>query len=623
MKRINRQKTVKGTSRAVALSILIHAGLFLLAGMLVVFTVVKKEEQVFESPKAVERPKMKLKKPRVSIKKSSRPKSTTRIVTRKRSAMPVIALPEMGGLGDGLGEGLGGGFDMMPELDEISVFGGTQSIGNDFEGVVYSLLRDRKGGLIPMDRDQFRDILRKYVLSGWDNSILARYYQCPKKLYTTHFMVPRIPTALAPAVFGNPNLEEYYLFAKYEGKLVYPEDIRMRFWGVGDAYIFVNVGGKEVLMSAWHFHHPWFFWWTSMAGGDRTYMLGNQLMVVGDWIELKAGEPVDMKVLFGEWLGGSVAGMLLVEVDGEDYPSSRHNGPLLPAFKTAELSWDTLTEITKFLADGECSLTNGPIFNDYHDPARPPTPLASLTVLEPEPEAEPSAEPFAPTAMRDWSLADGKAVQAQFVTRVGRNALLETSEGRQFKVPLEKLSDEDNRMIRLASPPALDIEFSKTTTKRKFGPTHEGNEPPVRGSFYTFAVRIKQTSIQPYGLGLTAEYFAIGDEIGGNKRMLLEHRTEDFSLIEENEFSFEFSGEPVELLDYNINYEHRGQRYGGYLAIVRDRLGQIIAHKTSSDNLFEIVDNLRKLKEGWYFDKEGKPCLPTAPRAQTAPSNFN
>ena len=61
------QKVVKGMPSAVALSILIHAALFLLAGMLVVFTVVKKEEKKFEPPKAVERPKMKLKKPKVQV----------------------------------------------------------------------------------------------------------------------------------------------------------------------------------------------------------------------------------------------------------------------------------------------------------------------------------------------------------------------------------------------------------------------------------------------------------------------------------------------------------------------------------------------------------------------------
>ena len=80
-----KKKLVKGTPSAVLLSILIHAGLFLLAGMLVVFTVVKKEEQKFAPPKAVERPKMKLRKPKVKMKKSSKPKSTTRIVTRKKA----------------------------------------------------------------------------------------------------------------------------------------------------------------------------------------------------------------------------------------------------------------------------------------------------------------------------------------------------------------------------------------------------------------------------------------------------------------------------------------------------------------------------------------------------------
>ena len=70
----------KGMPSAVILSILIHVGLFLLAGMLVVFTVVKKEEQKFEPPKAIDRPRMKLKKP-------NRIRS---IYRRRRSPMTII-----------------------------------------------------------------------------------------------------------------------------------------------------------------------------------------------------------------------------------------------------------------------------------------------------------------------------------------------------------------------------------------------------------------------------------------------------------------------------------------------------------------------------------------------------
>ena len=121
-------KTTKGTPSAVLLSILIHAALFLLAGTLVVFTVVKKREVEFEPPKAVERPKMKLKKPKVKIKKTSRPKPTQRIVTKlDRASMPDIQLPEMSGMGEGLGDAVGG-FDMLPDLSEASYFGTGQSI---------------------------------------------------------------------------------------------------------------------------------------------------------------------------------------------------------------------------------------------------------------------------------------------------------------------------------------------------------------------------------------------------------------------------------------------------------------------------------------------------------------
>jgi len=118
-----RPKLIEGMPSAVALSILIHVGLFLLAGMLVVFTVVKKEEQRFEPPKAVERPKMKLKKPRVKVKKTSKPKPTTRIVTKmNRASMPDIQLPEMAGMGEGLVGGLGG-FDLMPGFGEVGIMG--------------------------------------------------------------------------------------------------------------------------------------------------------------------------------------------------------------------------------------------------------------------------------------------------------------------------------------------------------------------------------------------------------------------------------------------------------------------------------------------------------------------
>ncbi len=358
-------KVVKGAPSGFVVSLAIHAAAFMLAGMLVVFNVVKKEEKKFVPPKPVDRPKIKLKKPKVKVKKSSKPKSTTRIVTKvRRASMPDIQLPEMSGMSDGLVGGIGG-FEILPDLTEISVLGGSQTIGNDFKGTFYHLLYSRNGGGITMDPDQFMLILRNFARSGFKQSKLAKYYRSPKKLYTTHFMVPPIVSPMAPDAFGEPELESYYFFVSYKGKLVYKEDIKFRFWGIGDAYISVFVDGKHVLVNGWGSRLEFLdYWQTSDSDSDKFY-LANQLMKVGDWIELKAGEPVDMEVFFGEWHGGQVSAGLLVEVDGVDYPQTSKGGPMLPAFKTEDFTLDQLEEIYKALPRGECTLTNGPVFRDF------------------------------------------------------------------------------------------------------------------------------------------------------------------------------------------------------------------------------------------------------------------
>lgn len=364
-KKKQNRKVNRGAPSSFIISLMVHAAAFMLAGMLVVFNVVKKEEKKFVPPKPVERPKMKLRKPKVKVRKSSKPKPTTRIVTKvNRANMPDIQLPEMSGITDGLGGDMGG-FDIMPDLSGISVLGSSQSIGNDFTGTFYHLMYDRRGGKIPMDQDQFMQEVRGFGRSGFKKSKLSRFYRSAKKLFTTNFMVPPIVSPLAPDLFGEPTMESYFFFVNYKGQLVYKEDIKFRFWGVGDAYMSVLVDGEHVLVNGWDSHLERLDYWQSTDADNDKYYLGNQTMRVGDWIELKAGEPKDMQLFFGEYVGGHVTCALLVEVDGVDYPQTRQGGPLLPAFKTEEFSLDQLEEIYKTLPRGECSLTNGPVFRDY------------------------------------------------------------------------------------------------------------------------------------------------------------------------------------------------------------------------------------------------------------------
>lgn len=235
MKKNNKNKgVVKGAPSGFVISLMVHAGAFLLAGALVVFSVTQKDEKKFVPPKPVERPKIKLKKPMVRVKKNARPKSTSRIVTKvDRANMPDIRLPEMSGVGEGFSGGVGVGFDIVPDLGSVTVFGGGQTIGNDFVGTLYDFKRTRAGGPTGIDTDGFLFELAKFTKTDWRPTRLSRYYKAPKKLYTTTFMIPTISSDIAPTAFGEPDMIGYAWAVHYKGQIVHPVGGALPLLGAG------------------------------------------------------------------------------------------------------------------------------------------------------------------------------------------------------------------------------------------------------------------------------------------------------------------------------------------------------------------------------------------------------
>jgi len=610
------QKIVKGMPSAVVLSILIHAGLFLLAGMLVVFTVVKKEEKKFTPPKAVERPKMKLKKPKVKVKKTTKPKPTTRIVTKmNRASMPDIQLPEMSGMGEGLSDGIGG-FDMMPDLDEISVFGSGQSIGNDFVGTFYDFKRDRTGRPIPMEHEAFAVELTKFVKSGWNISKITKYYRSQKKLYATCFMVPPIKSILGPRAFGE-DTGGWAWMVHYKGKLVYPKDIKFRFWGFGDDILLVRVDGKLVLNGCWHSNGSQTYItvvggsWDSTSSDDARYFYGNNTARVGDWIELKAGELHEMEVMIGEVPGGIFSSMLTVQVEGVEHERNRQGGPILPMFTTAEPSRDLQDVIYKDLIRGEAAVTNGPVFRDYM--LAPKKNREELVAADPEKIEETKSKKSV------WTSIDGKQIEAVYIAVVAGKVVLETARGKQLKIPLTKLSPADREYIELMNPPEFAIDFVKLADSKlgryKLSPSEIGwGYSPPRVNDFSFGAKVKQRGAGEYNHGLTVDYFAIGKELLGDKYVLLDRQSSTFIPTSENERSHAFKGKVIEFVEYDLDGQMRGQRPDGNLVTLTDERGQVIQYKSSKSWLWENIENLKTLPVGAYMDKTCTRAYPTSPK---------
>lgn len=359
---------IRGVPSAVFLSALFHFILLFIAGGLVVFTVIKKEEKKFVPTKPVERPKMELKKPRVKVRKTSAPRTKQRITAKNiQRAMPNIQLPEVSGLSSGLGGGLGG-FEMMPDSSEMTLFGwkNSFSVGNDFEGTFFTLSMDRQGRKNGMgEGDQYYRALGRFYAAGWNPRALAMYYRAPQKLYTTFFYIPMSASEMVPRSFGIPD-DVYTLnwCAYYKGKFASKTGGKFRFWGRGENVLAVRVNGKEVLQGGHILAAEIASDWRSTAPEHRKYYRGHGPMGVGDWFDLKPGVPAELEVVFGDTGGAWTQATLTIQEFGKEYPTNEDGAPILPVFKTAEIPQHLIDEIQHSMIEGEASF-DGPLFNMY------------------------------------------------------------------------------------------------------------------------------------------------------------------------------------------------------------------------------------------------------------------
>ncbi len=373
----SRKGLIKGRSTAFLVSLGIHIALIIVAGGFVVFNIVRPEPKVFEPVEEIDRPKMKLKKLQVKVKENSRPRdSTERITTTTTLVTDDVQLPPMGGIGDGLGGTGVGGFDIMAEMDQMTLMGGAASVGNDLIGTYYYFqqLRDGSDSNLRGNRNaEFLNVMKEFFRSDWNPAVFARYWRAPTKLYATQFFVPATISSMGPDYFGDSRpVEAAHWLAHYKGKISHKEGGRFRFWGTSDDFLFVRINGRTVLDATYPSRRAdnYAEWLRYAPNDDRKYPVagdGNFRWYVGNWFEIEPGADVDMEVLLGEEPGGSFWAMLAVQQEGVEYPERPFlPGPLLPIFKTAPTPQHLVDQIKYMMMDGVVDITNNDlIFNRY------------------------------------------------------------------------------------------------------------------------------------------------------------------------------------------------------------------------------------------------------------------
>jgi hypothetical protein len=134
---------------------------------------------------------------------------------------------------------------------------------------------------------------------------------------------------------------------------------------------------------------------------------------------------------------------------------------------------------------------------------------------------------------------------------------------------------------------------------------------------FIFKARLKQISSGIYDHNLTVDYYAIGRQRQPNdpQLFLIEHQVATFNPAKQGkDRTFTFSGKPIRLMNFESQNQKRGRKYQGYLVVVTDERGVVVAHQASPASLFDVWDELKKLPNGAFFDrKTGKRIPPSNP----------
>ena len=213
-----------------------------------------------------------------------------------------------------------------------SVFGSTEKSAGSMIGIFYDLKQNQRRQPVKVN---YLQTLGEFLDSGWDESVLSRFFRGTKPLYATDVFIPTMSAGAAPEAFQlGKVVQPMNWFVIYKAQVSPPEDGTYRFVGTSDDVMAVGVNGKTVLVShymgtnntsKWHQKSP----------QDNTKVWAGELRR-GDWFEAKKDQPIDLDILIGEYPGNIFAAWLLIEKQGASYPMVDHKygrQPALPVFQ--------------------------------------------------------------------------------------------------------------------------------------------------------------------------------------------------------------------------------------------------------------------------------------------------
>jgi hypothetical protein len=227
-----------------------------------------------------------------------------------------------------------------------NAFGARKKQSGALVGIFYDLKQTQQRQPVPGAAENYEKALDEFMVAGFDETLLNKYFRAALPLYSTQFSVQHMSAAAAPQAFGVDGVVKPSLWVvHYKGQISPPADGTYRFVGGADDVLIVAINRKVVLAGQLPTtKFPRLNWSEPADAGPRTAALNEARY--GNWIDLKADKPVDIDLLVGERPGGVFYGVLLYEKRGEVYGKNGEGRAILPLFQVASQPANTNRYLT-------------------------------------------------------------------------------------------------------------------------------------------------------------------------------------------------------------------------------------------------------------------------------------
>ena len=204
---------------------------------------------------------------------------------------------------------------------------------------------------------------------------------------------------------------------------------------------------------------------------------------------------------------------------------------------------------------------------------------------------------------RMWTGPDGKQFEGTYDKSLIGDVLIKDVKGKRHFLSINQLVKSDQDYIYSLVPPTVEIELEYETRQQ---PKTKWSRDDDDVTFYTFTATLEKESRLPYRGRLSAELFVLADErsvLAKDHLVLMSYTKKNFTFPEQKVSQYQFSVPDVLFNAYRASWVQgsvveRGKDYLGYILVISDSTGQMVAFDTDIANFGWLLKDKPHTVEG-------------------------